>query len=447
MSTRIRVLVAALLLAGAASAQHEYDVVVDTDQSIGGFTNVAGVTCGPWIPHVGGLDISADYKWMGVPSVRIHDCQGWGDIHKVFPNPSADPYQASSYDFTDADRLVNSICGNGMKALYRVGHSFDVGQTAPPDFDKYAVIVEHIARHYTQGWANGYRYGAQIEWEVWNEANLRSQWTLGSANFYTFYGKIAAAIRRADPSARVGTCGLAVNWPGDYQEGLIRHCAQNSIPLDFFSWHYYGSAPHDYTRHGHWVRSLLDRHGLEDSDVYLSEWNIALPGTDGRLATVTGAAYALSAILFMQDGGVDLAHHYRGDICDTQCGGLFYLNGTRTSPTPRANAFHLFSRLLSQTPVRLHASGTDRSGFAVAAGRSQDGSVHQVLVSDFWSEGAERRLRFRRLPRRARTLEVFDLTSNGIVLSSSTRIPAGQKIEHALPRKAPWVQLIKLTDQ
>ena len=43
----------------------------------------------------------------------------------------------------------------------------------PKDFKKWAVICEHIIRHYTEGWADGFFYDMPY-WEIWNEPDLDS---------------------------------------------------------------------------------------------------------------------------------------------------------------------------------------------------------------------------------------------------------------------------------
>jgi len=435
----------------AGTAQSDYDVVVDAGTIKGRIGNLLGVTCGPVSPSPGWFDLTPEYRWLRVPSVRIHDCSEIGDIHRVFPNINADPTKASNYDFKEIDRFVSGIVEGGMTALYRLGYSWGAGPKAPQNFDQFAEICHHIVLHFTQGWAGGFRYGDRIEWEVWNEANLSQSWDQSNQKFLQFYEKVARAIRRADPKATVGTCALAVNWPQDYQEGLIEHCAKNQIPLDFFSWHYYGwgheqAEPYDFARQGAWVRSVLDQHGLHDTANYLTEWNVWQPGSDPRLRDLAGAAFCLSALMFMHDGAIDMAHHYRGDVCDALCAGLFIIAPPTHVPIARAHAFHTYSQL-QDTPLRLDVpSGPDRSGFAVLAGVSEDGKHHQVLMSDFWSEAPDRKLRFLNLKPARRLIHVYTVNELGMHLVQMAVLPKGTRVDHQLPKPSPWIQLVKLDE-
>jgi len=457
-SVTSRILAVALCAAGLAGAvtragfaQADYDVVVDAGSIKGRIGNLAGVTCGPASPSKGWYDFTTEYRWLRVPSVRIHDCSEIGDMHRVFPNMKADPTKASNYDFEEVDRYLSAIVDGGMVAVYRLGYSWGAGPRAPDDFDHFAEVCHHIVLHFTQGWANGFKYGDRIEWEVWNEANLSQSWDQSSQRFQVFYEKVARAIRRAHPTAIVGTCGLAVNWPRDYQESLIAFCAKNKVPIDFYSWHYYGwgheqSEPYDFARQGAWVRNLLDQYDLRDTANYVTEWNVWQPGSDPRLRNLAGAAFCLSALMFMHDGAIDMAHHYRGDVCDAMCGGLFLITSSGVVPITRAYALHTYG-LLQDTPIRLDVpSGPDHAGFAVLAGVSENGKSHQVLLSDFWSKGPDRRLRFRNLKPARRLLQVFAVNETGIHLVQLALLDKGDRIDHQLPAKSPWIQLVKLDE-
>lgn len=445
-------LVAALAVAVTCDepveAQNEFDVSVDAGREIGGFRPIFGVTCGPASPRPGWWDFTWRYHWVRVKSVRIHDCQEVGDVHTVFPNPNGDPLDPNDYDFKEIDRVMAAIDSAGFHILYRLGHSWGTGHRGPADFDRYALICEHIVKHFTQGWAGGFFY-KNIEWEVWNEANLSQSWNQSASNFYRFYDKVAAAVRRADPSARVGTCALAVNWPGDFQEGLIEECVKQNTPLDFFSWHYYGwdfdqPQPYDFTRQAQWIRHLLDKHGLTNAKNYLTEWNVWHPGNDPRIRNLDGATYVLSAAMFMHDSALDLAHHYRGDVCDAPCGGLFFAPKPDYAPTLRADAFHLLAQL-EDTPTRIEAEGGDRSGFAVLAGKSD--RVVQVLLSNWWSPAPARELHVTGLSKRARRLEVFEVGKSGLGLVETRDLAPADRFDYDLPQVTPWNRLVRLTER
>jgi len=124
------------------------------------------------------------YRAAGIPYARTHDaafCSTYGgehtvDIHAIFPDFDADPYAPESYDFVLTDEYLKVIEFAGTKTFYRLGSKIEhwkkkYGTLPPKDFHKWAVICEHIIRHYTEGWADGFRMDIEY-WEIWNEPDL-----------------------------------------------------------------------------------------------------------------------------------------------------------------------------------------------------------------------------------------------------------------------------------
>lgn len=119
----------------------------------------------------GGKDNRKEFKEIGFPFIRNHDvsyASNFGaehvvDISAVFPDFSKDEYSESSYDFTITDEYTASLYEVGSKPFYRLGQRIEhwskkYGSNPPVDFRKWAVVCEHIIRHYTEGWNNGFRY-------------------------------------------------------------------------------------------------------------------------------------------------------------------------------------------------------------------------------------------------------------------------------------------------
>lgn len=110
------------------------------------------------------------YRNLEIPYARNHDaafCSAYGgnhtvDINFIFPDFSKDANDPASYDFAATDRYLKTIREAGTKIFYRLGSKIEhgvkkYGTRVPPDFKKWAVICEHIIRHYNEGWANGYK--------------------------------------------------------------------------------------------------------------------------------------------------------------------------------------------------------------------------------------------------------------------------------------------------
>jgi xylan 1,4-beta-xylosidase len=385
---------------------------VDAGKIIGEIRSFQGLN-GPPSPVMAGLPtLVQQYKDLRIDQVRTHDSMGptdvdaqftigngelaWlipddaqragvvktGNASIIFPNWAADPEKPDSYNFAPTDKLIAAIRASGAEVYYRIGRSWGAANINPPDdFDKYADVVKHIARHYNQGWAHGFHDSIRY-WEFWNEPDGLF-WSGTPEQFYTLYGKTALALKSVDPALKVGGDGKA--FPSDdsgYREGFIDYCAAHHLPLDFYSWHTYanGSAdPYDAVRLAKEIRGILDTHGFPHAESILSEWNLSADFTEaekGELQGAHNAAYIGAVLSYLEDTSIDHAHFYRGDAAWM---GLFSLDG---KPFKTAYTFKAMGRM-QDTPQRLALEGSDTFGFAGIAGRSADGKTVQILLSNY----------------------------------------------------------------
>ena len=141
-------------------------------------------------PPLGGKNMVGYFHYMteaGIPFSRLHDVGGpfgggrFVDIPNIFRNFDADENDPASYDFAFTDHLITSLIEAGVEPYYRLGITIENQayikpyHTFPPkDFYKWARICEHIIRHYTEGWANGFKYNIRY-WEIWNEPEVQDQ--------------------------------------------------------------------------------------------------------------------------------------------------------------------------------------------------------------------------------------------------------------------------------
>jgi hypothetical protein len=145
-------------------------------------------------------------------------------------------------------------------------------------------------------------------------------------------------------------------------------------PLDFYSWHWYATDsedPLDFVRIARDLRGRLDRHGLQHTQSILSEWNYGL--SDTPPAPLVRASFIASSLIYMEDSPIDAATLYRAD-------NVFGADGA--SPDKTGQALIALGRMKA-TPVRLKSTGGDLDGLAVEAGRSEDGKLVQVLISNY----------------------------------------------------------------
>lgn len=385
-------------------------VRVDAGKVTGKIRSFQGLNGSP-SPIMEGLpDLVHQYKDLEVSQIRTHDFMGpteidsvfdvsnsylaWlipdsaqraavvaaGNASIIFPNPKADPDDPKSYNFGPTDKMIAAIRDSGAEVYYRIGRSWGANTDPPVDFDKYAAVVQHIALHYNNGWADGFHDNIRY-WEFWNEPEL--SWSGTPAQFYSLYEKTARALKAINPKLKVGGDAVAFpHNPGPYREGFIDFCSSHKVPLDFYSWHMYADRsadPYDANRLGDEIRDILDTRDFTGTESILSEWNLSADFTADQKSRLQGpidAAYIGAVLTYLQDAPIDRAHFYRGDAAWM---GLFDLQGGYYKT---AHAFQAMAKM-QDTPRRLRVKGDDTFGFAVLAGRSADNRTVQVLISNY----------------------------------------------------------------
>lgn len=267
-----------------------------------------------------------------IPYSRTHDASisGYGsahivDVHMIFPDFSKDPYDPRSYDFVLTDNYLKEVIKGGSKIFYRLGSRIEhsivkYGTRKPADFRKWAVICEHIIRHYTAGWANGYHWDIQY-WEIWNEADLSSgkenkkTWGGSDEEFFEFYRIAALHLKKQFPHLKIGGPALAGNldWMKNFLAAMTR---DERVPLDFFSWHIYTSDPEGAVRKSEKIRNILNSYGYNQTESILNEWNYLRNWTDQFVYTIKsiisikGAAFSAATMSRCQNSDIDMLMYY-----------------------------------------------------------------------------------------------------------------------------------------
>ncbi|MBQ9131889.1 MAG: hypothetical protein IJX62_05415 [Clostridia bacterium] len=278
------------------------------------------------------------FREAGIPYARNHDasfCATYGgehivDVHAIFPDFDKDPYDPASYDFAMTDEYLRVVDFAGVKTFYRLGSKIEHGVkkygTLPPkDFHKWAVICEHIIRHYNEGWADGFHYGLEY-WEIWNEPDLdpddsthKRCWGGTKAEFFELYHIAATHLKSCFPHLKIGGPALAgyLDWAEEF-------LAQLKAPMDFFSWHTYKNEPGKVIEKAEKVHELLEKYGYGHAESILNEWNYVRgwKGEDWYYTLrmekgLKGAAFIAAVMMECQRGYVDMLMYY-----DARPGGM-----------------------------------------------------------------------------------------------------------------------------
>src|SRR4051812_25604768 len=136
-------------------------------------------------------------KAAGVSVLRVSI--GWDGVE-----PEKD-----HYDFAFWDAFVDAAVASGIRLLPYVAYTprWDSDgtpeaywKTPPRDLAEFTEIMGLLAA----------RYRARVgSWEIWNEPDNRDYWLGSAAEYASLLAAGSAAVRRADPAARVVSGGLA----------------------------------------------------------------------------------------------------------------------------------------------------------------------------------------------------------------------------------------------
>ncbi len=285
--------------------------------------------------NTGNLDT---YTAANIPFARTHDASfyaGYGgehsvDVHLIFTDFDADPNDPASYDFFYTDKYMQAITLANTRVFYRLGSKIEHGEkrygTIPPkDFHKWAVICEHIIRHYNEGWADGFHMNIEY-WEIWNEPDGAPNWTGTHEEFFDLYAITSKHLRACFPDIKIGGPAYA-GCSDDFVTGLFTRIKEENLPFDFYSWHWYGINTRC-SKLAHGVRQKLDSFGFQHVESYLNEWNYvrSFVGDEWTKSLETeismkGAAFIAAVMSDCQTAPVDMLMYYDARPCGMN--GLF----------------------------------------------------------------------------------------------------------------------------
>lgn len=274
-----------------------------------------------------------NYKKARIPYSRNHDSaihQIYGgphshDITMIFPDFNADPENPDSYDFACTDEAIMVCLDAGTETFFRLGQTIEhlikkYGSFPPKDFKKWAVICEHIIRHYNYGWANGFKFNIEY-WEIWNEPDLdegsddKRTWGGTKAQFFDFYEIAAKHLKSCFPELKIG--GPANAGREDWAEDFLKEMKKRNVPLDFFSWHIYCVEPAEMLGRAERFRKMLDDNGYKNTESILNEWNYVKGWSDEYVYSLKaihgmkGAAFTMACISAAQRAqSIDMLMYY-----------------------------------------------------------------------------------------------------------------------------------------
>ena len=311
------------------------NVHINANTALAKIKPLHGTVNGPVANHDGSGGTMDAFREMGIPCVRVHDSSffdNYGgehtvDISGIFPDFDKDPYDEASYDFFYTDMYLKRIQDAGSKVFYRLGQRIEVRPKKyhvhpPKDFKKWAVICEHIIRHYNEGWNEGFHFDIEY-WEIWNEPDNRPAcWTGTMEQFYDFFEIAAKHLKGCFPNLKIGGPALA-EWSIDNGtvKKFLSEMQRREVPMDFFSWHTYSRKLEDYTRRAFIVRETLAECGYPHAESIVDEWNYLVNWKEGMAETrykiigMEGAAMVAANQASVQRAPIDRLFYYDARPC------------------------------------------------------------------------------------------------------------------------------------
>ena len=306
-----------------------------------------GVGQPPMAGALGNWPMMHYLKEAGVPYSRLSDVGGWlggglyVDIPNLFPDFDADESNPENYRFAYTDSLVKVLVDNGVEPYFRLGvtienfaaRGFPPLRISPPkDFAKWARICERVVRHYTEGWADGFRYRI-VYWEIWNEPDFVTDespmWAGTFEEYCKLYEVAAKHLKALFPHLKIGgygSSGLAklvqktMHRPHDHHtmqcmDDFLRFAKERSCPLDFFSIHAYDMpeaplVPSSMRTYAKYCREKLDEAGYTATELSMNEW---LPRWS-KPGSARQAALCASLLIALQDSAFDNAMIYDAEV-------------------------------------------------------------------------------------------------------------------------------------
>ena len=371
----------------------------DLTKNYGGFKAMNAVNNGPVYKRH-----STDQKRFNleaftnakIPYVRNHDASfeiNYGsehtvDITAVFPNFDADPYLEESYDFACTDEYIQITNLTGAKTFNRLGQKIEhyvkkYGTIPPKDFKKWAIVCEHIIRHYNEGWADGFKFGMEY-WEIWNEPDLdpddavnKRTWGGTKAQFFDLYEITAKHLKECFPNLKIG--GPALAWNEEWAEDFLKEMKKRDVPLDFFSWHIYCTEPKFMTERAERLKKLLTKNGYDKAESILNEWNYVKGWEDEYIDSIKtiigmkGAAFTMACMSEAQKSSIDMLMYYDARPCIFN--GLFDLY--TLSPLNGYYPFLWFSEFYGLEEIR---SENTVENIYTLCGKDKDGKIKAVVT-------------------------------------------------------------------
>ncbi len=352
--------------------------------------------------HASGSSNSKYYTEAAIPYARNHDANFWTcygaphtvDIIAIFPDFNADENDPDSYDFHLTDEYNQRITEAGTNIFYRLGNRIEheskkYGANPPKDFHKFARICEHIIRHMNYGWANGTHCGIEY-WEIWNEPDFYPAcWTGTPEEFYELYDITSRHLKKCFPELKIGGPAIIRSTNKGFLTPFFEYITKDKkdpAPMDFFSFHWYGTDPKEIAEQTVVARDLLDTYGYFKAETILNEWNYVRGWTPEEemlyskkvIPSLKGSAFVSAVMLECQKTKLDHLMYYDAAM-PSMWNGLF--DKETYKPLKPYYSIYSFSKLYRlKNEVKCNC---ETENIYTGAAISDDGNEAAIVITQY----------------------------------------------------------------
>ena len=308
------------------------NINVDFANVVGAVKPMNAINNGPGGSRVRGYSNYDAMCAAKFPFSRNHDASfsnEWiVDVHRIFRDFDADENDPANYLFRPTDNFVKSVIDTGCEVYYRLGaaieHGYKYGTYPPKDYLKWARICEHIIRHYTEGWADGFNYKITY-WEIWNEPECTNAdgsnpcWQGTDEEFADFFITACRYLQSQFPHLKIGGPGIATFGHVEWCEKFFDRLRASGVRPDFISYHRYNKTVDNFVEYVNDANALMARYGFADVEKHLNEWNYVrgwqaenFIHTVDSIKGLKGASFTTGVMCALNNMDIDMLMYYDG---------------------------------------------------------------------------------------------------------------------------------------
>lgn len=319
--------------------------------------------------------------------IRVDHIYDFYDVVKRNSDGSLD------FSFITLDVLVKDILATGAKPFLSLSYmppvmAKDSNITSYPlNWDEWKLLVQKTIEHYS---GKDNLNLEEVYYEVWNEPDLfgRFQIGRGEKDYLTLYTYAAHGALNAQNANKFYFGGPATTgaYPAWFTT-LISYTERNNLPLDFISWHYYGTDLSKFAKDIDVVDQVLANYPDKTIQKIVSEWGIDSennPAYDNALSAsytvagikAIGERLNLAFIFEIKDGKSPQGQALWGRW------GLITHESFGKAPKPR---FEVLKMILQMHPRQLEVKG---GGTFVDALATFEGNTIKLLLYNYDLSGS-----------------------------------------------------------